>query len=274
VTRDAEVGQGTQAPGRVALLRRILATLLGAAVVGLAVFSILRPGPVPLALLIIGLYLAGRLALRGVLARHDRPRWAPVAAGVAGGRIDEALLAQTLPGLAHPGLRSAAAVALAHLRADRADWEGVAAYLPRMGPLCRAVIASSLAVVADGDGVAIPVRIMVLRARVAVRTRLGSGLPSETLFCAVAVLHGRGFYQRAFATCRRAWRARPEAVMAYSCACALARGDRQEQALEWLRRALAAGYPAADLAGDDDLVGLRPLPAFRALAGGAPDVVA
>jgi hypothetical protein len=250
---------------RVARGRRVGAALVGVAVVALAVAGALRPGPLTLAGLIIVVYLGLRLAVREVLARHDRPLWAPVAATTRAGRVDGELLAQTLPQLAHPALRTSAAVALAHLRADRGDWEGARSCQARMGPVCRSVVRASLDEGEDGPGVSAGVALLVVRATVGRWGGMGSDLPSEVLFCAVAMLHGRGLYCRAFAVGRRAWRADPQPVLAYSCGCALARLEQRDESLLWLRRALEAGYPAAVMALDTDLAGLRHLPEFQAL---------
>ena len=135
-----------------------------------------------------------------------------------------------------------------------------------MGPLCRTVLRRSLEVADDGTGVNLGVRVLVGRATVGRLVGAGSDLPSEMLFCAVAVLHGRGLYRRAFAVGRRAWRADPQPVTAYSCGCALARLGDTAAAIGWLRVALASGYPASDMASDDDLAGLRDLPEYEALA--------
>ena len=236
----------------------------------LAVVVALDATRLTVALLALAAYLVARLAFRLVLARHDRPLWIPVASELRAGRLDENLLQTTLPRLVHPALRTSTAVALGHLRTDRGDWDGVRACLGRMGGLSRAVLGGTLDEDPshDAERLTLPERLMVLRSRLAALS--GSDLPAEVLFCAGAILHGRGCYRRAFALGRRGWSARPDPVTAYNCACALARSNQPEDALLWLRRSLEGGYPVGDLAGDADLDSLHGIAEFEALAAPRP----
>jgi hypothetical protein len=243
---------------------------LVSAVVAMAVIVALDATRLTVVLLALAAYLSARMAFRWVLARHDRPLWIAVAGELRSGKLDEDLLQTTLPQLVHPALKTSTAVALGHLRADRADWDGVRACLGRMGLLSRTVVRGCLQADPSDDAprLTLPERVMVGRSRLAARG--GSDLPAEVLFCAGAILHGKGCYRRAFALGRRAYRARPDPVTAYNCACALALINDTEDALEWLRRALDAGYPLGDLESDTDLDSLRALPAFEALAAPRP----
>ena len=245
--------------------------------VGLALASAVDPGPLFFALLIVAAYLGLRMVMRGFLGRHDRPVWAALGVDSRYGRIDDTRLAEALGALAHPVLRSAVAVALAHLRVDRGDLDGARRCLGRMSPLCRSVLRRALDEAGDGPGLDVGTRLLVLRARWAPPTEVLGGLggkaadlPVGSLFCTEAVVRGRGHYRRAFSIGEALWSARPHAVVAYNCACALARVDQPSAAMEWLGRALAGGYPADDLAADEDLASLRTLPAFAALAQGRP----
>jgi len=234
--------------------------------VALAVIVSLDATRLTVVLLVLSAYLLARMAFRSVLARHDRPLWIAVAGGLRSGRLDENLLQTTLPQLVHPALKTSTAVALGHLRADRGDWDGVRACLGRMGLLSRTVLRGCLDENPSDDAqrLALAERLMLMRSRVAARS--GSDLPAEVLFCAGAILHGRGCYRRALALGRRAYLARPDPATAYNCACALALTNETDGALEWLRRALDAGYPVQDLAADTDLDSLRAMPEFEALA--------
>ena len=255
---------------RATVLRRVGVALLLGAMVSFAILVVLGRTRLFVVLLALTVYLSARAGFRWILARHDRASWIPLAGQLAAGRLDEPLLVSTLPGLVHPALRTSAAVALAHLRADRGDWDGVRACLGRMGPASRAVIRRALdaAVQRDGTALALAERVMVWRVRLAGLT--GSEIPSEVLFCAGAILHGRGLYRRAFSLGARAWQGRHDAITAYNCACALARSGDADAALQWLKRALEAGYPSSDLAQDGDFDALRSLPAFSTLAQPPP----
>jgi hypothetical protein len=238
----------------------------------LTVLAVVDLNRVLLLLLALALYLGARVGYRWLLARHDRMLWVPVAQSIRAGVLDEQLLVDTLPRLLHPALRTSTAVALAHVRADRHEWDEVPATLGRMGFLSRAVVRGALEATEDRPVVTGPERIMLARSRLSAVAGRGADLPAEVLFCAGAILHGRGLHRRAFALGRRAWAAHHDAVTAYNCACALARSGDLGLSVDWLARAVADGYPRRDLLGDDDLVALRPLPAFAALAALPPAV--
>ena len=56
---------------------------------------------------------------------------------------------------------------------------------------------------------------------------------------------------------------RRDPAMAYNVACALARGSRREEAVEWLSRAVDAGFRDEAMLSDPDLRSLRGMPSFE-----------
>jgi Zn-dependent protease len=94
------------------------------------------------------------------------------------------------------------------------------------------------------------------------------GVARRTLHQIDALLFSRGHFTAAKAIAERAFAAHGDPEDAYNAACSLGRLGRPEEALSWLERAIDAGYRDAEhLAADEDLVSVRALPRFAAVAG-------
>jgi Zn-dependent protease len=96
-----------------------------------------------------------------------------------------------------------------------------------------------------------------------IRSERGSRLSAETHVMLTAQLFHADRFELAFEACRLAFERFGRPAFAYNAACSLARLGRVEEGLDWLRRALEAGFDDQEaLDQDPDLAALRGTPRF------------
>jgi Zn-dependent protease len=96
------------------------------------------------------------------------------------------------------------------------------------------------------------------------RSPRGAELSSSTWLVLTAQLFHAEAYEACLDACRERFERTSEGVFAYNAACAASRLGRMDEGLDWLERAVAAGFSdAAQLDEDPDIEALRAQPRFE-----------
>ncbi|MDW8364068.1 MAG: hypothetical protein RMK74_16895 [Myxococcales bacterium] len=196
---------------------------------------------------------------RDVLATTDRPEVARQAIEIsAWAHLERGDEEAALAALEHmPAGQSPSRLLAARLQMARgAITEGLRgleeAFAAEPGPLSARVLAAAVA--EHGN----PKRFVEL-----VRAAPAESLDAATLDTVSAQMFYAGSYDAAFALAALAFERHGRSEAAYNAACSLARAGRPDEGLDWLRRAIDAGFrDLAQVDADEDLAPLRSLAGY------------